>query len=146
MKIEEWGAFNLEEIQLLMSYCYGLKSIFFLLIFDKFAIQCIVYTANLNISIQVPLWAPLKLFCAIIAIALIKEVPIPPGARADRLERNIISKEEAQSYIKSAKQFPQESLFNRIDDEPTENDYDTGARIYAMDSKISKNYDVILYF
>ena len=69
----------------------------------------------------------LLLFCSLILVALMKEVSIPPGARAERLERNIISKEEAQSYIRTETQT--QTMFDQDVDE----DYDTGARIYAKD-------------
>ena len=69
----------------------------------------------------------LLLFCSLILVALMKEVSIPPGARAERLERNIISKEEAQSYIRTETQT--QTMFDQDADE----DYDTGARIYAKD-------------
>jgi len=57
-----------------------------------------------------------------------KEVSIPPGARAEQLEQNTISKKEAQSYIKTEKQA--ENIFNNQDED---DDYDSGARIYAKD-------------
>jgi len=57
-----------------------------------------------------------------------KDMSIPPGARAERLERNIISKEEAQSFINTEKQ-----VENIFEDQDPDEDYDTGARIYETD-------------
>ena len=65
----------------------------------------------------------LLLFCSLILVALMKEVSIPPGARAERLERNIISKEEAQSYIRTETQT--QIMFDQNVDE----DYDTALDI-----------------
>ena len=73
------------------------------------------------------------LFCLLVLVALIKDVSIPPGARAERLERNIISKEIAQSFINTVKQG--ENIFENQD---ADEDYDTGARIYAKDYRSAR--------
>ena len=73
------------------------------------------------------------LFCLLVLVALMKDVSIPPGARAERLERNIISKEKAQSFINTEKQV--ENIFENQD---ADEDYDTGARIYAKDYRSAR--------
>ena len=73
------------------------------------------------------------LFCLLVLVALMKDVSIPPGARAERLERNIVSKENAQSFIKTEKQI--ENIFENQD---ADEDYDTGARIYAKDYRSAR--------
>ena len=73
------------------------------------------------------------LFCLLVLVTLMKDVSIPPGARAERLERNIVSKENAQSFIKTEKQI--ENIFENQD---ADEDYDTGARIYAKDYRSAR--------
>ena len=73
------------------------------------------------------------LFCVLVLVALMKDMSIPPGARAERLERNIISKEEAQSFINTEKQ-----VENICEDQDPDEDIDTGARIYAKDYRSAR--------
>ena len=73
------------------------------------------------------------LFCLLVLVALMKDVSIPPGARAERLERNIVSKENAQSFIK-----PEKQVENIFENQDADEDYDTGARIYAKDYRSAR--------